>query len=87
MDGTMLDEALRLADAATGVREAAAALRSRFEGLRVVVVDAADMRGETAAARGSRRDLFLGATDGHCWQLTSDPAAAAGLFVCDRGTA
>ena len=81
----MLAEAVRLADASAGVRDAATALRQRFTGLRVVVVDAFDMRGETPAARGARRDLYLGTSDGHCWQMTNDPAVAQGLFVCDRG--
>ncbi len=84
MDTATLAEALQLAEAAAGVREAAAVLRQRFAGLRVVVVDAFDMRGEKPAARGARRELFLGASDGHCWTLTADPAAAQGLFVCDR---
>jgi len=84
MDSDMLLEALRLADAAAGVREAASELRQRFAGLRVVVVDAFDMRGERPAARGTRRDLFLGTSDGHCWQVTADPRLALGLFVCDR---
>jgi hypothetical protein len=42
------------------------------------------MRAETPAALGQRRALYLGASDGHCWQVTSDLAQAAGLFVADR---
>lgn len=82
MDATQLADALTLADAAANAREAAAALRQRFAGLRIVVVDAFDMRDETPAARGTKRALYLGASDGHCWQVTADPAAACGLFVC-----
>lgn len=82
MDDALLAEALALADAAPGVREAASALRQRLPGLRVVVVDAFDMRDEKPAARGAQRALYLGASDGHCWQVTDDPAAARGLFVC-----
>lgn len=85
MDATALREALAIADAAGTVREAAAALRARFGALRIVVVDALDMRGEAPAAIGARRQLFLGASDGHCWAVTSDAAIAAGLFVSDRG--
>jgi hypothetical protein len=66
------------------VREAAAALRARFASLRVVVVDAFDMRGEPLAAQGTRRQLHYGASDGHCWTVTADAAQAAGLFVADR---
>jgi hypothetical protein len=83
-DAGGLQQALALAEAAASVREAAAALRARFAPLRVVVVDALDMRHELAAATGPRRALYLGASDGHCWQMTQDPARAAGLFICDR---
>lgn len=85
MDAAALTQALAIADAAPGVREAAAALRQAFAPLRVVVVDAIDMRGETPAARGTRHQLFLGASDGHCWTVTSEPAQAAALFVSARG--
>lgn len=84
MTPAALTEALALAEAAASVREAAAALRSRFAPMRVVVVDAADMRGETPAARGARRSLFFGASDGHCWALTTDATQAAGLFIAEQ---
>jgi hypothetical protein len=80
-----LAEALAIADAASSVRDAAAALRSRFAPLRVVVVDGFDMRGETPAASGSRCALYFGASDGHCWAVTADASRAAGLFIADRG--
>jgi hypothetical protein len=78
-----LSEIIALADEAGTVREAAAALRQRLAPLRVVVVDAFDMRAEIPAARGRRRLLWFGASDGHCWQVTQDPAQAAGLFLAD----
>lgn len=84
MTPAALTEALALAEAAASVREAAAALRSRFAPMRVVVVDAADMRGETPAARGATRSLFFGASDGHCWTMTTDATQAAGLFISER---
>lgn len=84
MDTATLADALALADAAGTVREAAAALRSRYAPLKVVVVDAADMRAEQPAAQGERRAIYLGASDGHCWQVTTDPAQVAGLFITDR---
>jgi hypothetical protein len=84
MDATTLARALQLADTATSVREAAAALRLQFAPLKVVVVDALDMSAETPAAQGERRALYLGASDGHCWQVTQDPAQAVGLFITDR---
>jgi len=80
----MLAEALAIADAAASVREAAAALRAHFAALRVVVVDAFDMRSETPAAVGTKRQIFLGASDGHCWSVTADPAQASGLILCER---
>lgn len=83
-DAPTLAEALSLADAAGTVREAAAALRQRFAPLRVVVVDAFDMRGEQPAIAGTRRALYFGSSDGHCWQVTQDPAQVSGLFVVDR---
>ena len=84
MDATTLTQALALADAAGGVREAAAALRSALAPLRVVVVDAFDMRGEAPAASSTRCHLYLGANDGHCWTVTQDWARAAGLFITER---
>ncbi|NTV10796.1 MAG: hypothetical protein HGA47_08465 [Zoogloea sp.] len=70
---------------ATGVapRELAAALRPRLAGLRVTVVDALDMRGETPVIRQPDCDVFLMAFDGHCWSMTTDPAAAAGIVLTE----
>ncbi len=85
MEPATLLEAMTIADAASGVREAAAALRTRFAGLRVVVVDAFDMRSETPAAVGTNRQLYLGASDGHCWAVTSDAGQACGFFIAERG--
>lgn len=84
MDAQALAHALTLADAAPTVRDAAASLRQHFNGLRVVVVDALDMRDETPAAQGQKRNVFLGASDGHCWHTTADPSLASALFVADR---
>lgn len=84
MDAAVLSEAMKIADAAEGVRQAAAALRERFAGLRVVVVDAFDMRSETPAAIGTKRQLYLGASDGHCWSVTTDAGRAAGFFIAER---
>lgn len=84
MDARTAAEALALAEAAATVHDAAEALRQRYAPLRVVVVDAFDMRGETPAAVGDRRTLYYGASNGHCWQVTCDPAQAAGFFLTDR---
>ena len=76
-----LAEALRLAETAGSAREAAALLRQQFTALRIIVVDAFDMRSETPAAQGPQRRLYLGASDGHCWSVTTDPGQVAGLFL------
>jgi hypothetical protein len=52
--------------------------------LRVMVVDADDMRDEPPAASDARHHLYLGASDGHCWAVTNDLAQAAGLFIAAR---
>ena len=80
-----MQEAVALADAAGSVREAAASLRTRFANLSVVVVDAFDMRSETPAAVGTKRQLYLGASDGHCWTVTRDVGQACGFFIAERG--
>ena len=84
MDTHTAAEALALAEGAATVRDAAALLRQRYAPLRVVVVDAFDMRGETPAAQGDRRTLYYGSSNGHCWAVTSDPAQAAGFFLTER---
>lgn len=81
LSAARLAEALALAETAASAREAAALLRERFAPLRVVVVDAFDMRSEKPAAQGARRALYLGASDGQCWAVTTDPAEAVGLFL------
>jgi hypothetical protein len=78
-----IDEALRLAEAAPTVREAAAVLRQQLAPLRVMVVDAFDMRGEAPLAQGTRRVLWGAASDGHCWSVSSDAGAIAGLYLAD----
>lgn len=84
MDAALLANALALAEATPTLREAAAELRTRLAPLKVVVVDAMDMRDEQPAAAGASRALYLGATDGHCWQVTADLAQARGLILTDR---
>jgi hypothetical protein len=84
LDDAALNRALAIADAPGSLREAAAALRAAFGPLRVVVVDAFEMRAEAPVAIGSRRLLYLGASDGHCWTVTREPAQAAGFFIADK---
>jgi len=80
-----LPEAIALADSASTVREAATLLRERFAPLKVVVVEAFDMRDETPAASGAKRVIWGAASDGHCWQVTGDLRSVAGLYLADKG--
>lgn len=82
--GASLAELLALADSAATVREAATLLRQRLAPLRVVVVDAFDMRGEVPAATGERRLLWGAVSDGHCWQVSTDLSHLSGLYLADR---
>ncbi|WP_022981488.1 hypothetical protein [Ideonella sp. B508-1] len=79
-----LSEAIALADSANTVREAALLLRERLAPLRVIVVDAFDMRGETPAAVGQRRLLWGAVSDGHCWQVSADLSALSGFYLADQ---
>lgn len=83
--GGSLAEALALAEGAATVREAAALLRQRYAPLRVVVVDAFDMRHEPPLATGTRRVLWGAVSDGHCWQVSTDASALAGFYLADKG--
>lgn len=78
---TPIEAALALAEAQPDVRAAASALRQHYPNARIVVVDAFDMRAEPKAAAGAKVSLWYGASDGHCWTVTTDPAQAAGLFI------
>lgn len=86
MDTADLHLAVTLADSAATTRDAVTALRQRFPALRVSAVDSLDMRDETPVAQGRLRTLWLGASDGHCWRVTNDPAQAAALFIAEGGT-
>ncbi|MFM2056163.1 MAG: hypothetical protein RLY71_548 [Pseudomonadota bacterium] len=83
-DTAALAAAVQLADSAPGVRAAASLLRERFAPLKVVVVDAFDMRAETPLATGERVLCWAGASDGHCWQVTPDLGQASGLFLAAK---
>jgi hypothetical protein len=74
---------LQAAEAAPTLREAAAALRAAAPGLRVLPMDALDLRDEKPALSGSRRTLYLGMSDGHCWAMTTHLSSASAIFVVD----
>jgi DNA-binding IclR family transcriptional regulator len=67
--------------AAATVREAAASWRAAHPDQRVVVVDAMDMRGETAALRCGARSIYLATSNGHCWAITEQPEDATALIL------
>jgi hypothetical protein len=81
MNPQAIQAALAQAEHNDSVRAVANLLRTQLAPLRVVVVDAADMRDETPALRTDRHAVYWGASDGHCWAVTADPARAVGLFI------
>lgn len=71
-------------EAAPSLRDAAAIWRTRDPAMRVVVVDAMDMRGETPALTLGKRCVFLATTNGHCWR-TTDLAEEASALILTEG--
>lgn len=71
-------------EAAPSLRDAAAIWRTRDPAMRVVVVDAMDMRGETPALTLGKRCVFLVTTNGHCWR-TTDLAEEASALILTEG--
>ncbi|MDP2771354.1 MAG: hypothetical protein Q8O81_16155 [Giesbergeria sp.] len=78
-----LRDAGEVVSAAASVREAAATWRARDPAMRVVVVDAMDMRGETAALTLGKRRIFLATTNGHCWSTTDLAEEASALILTE----
>jgi uncharacterized protein YbjT (DUF2867 family) len=76
-----LREAGEVVSAAASVREAAATWRARDPVMRVVVVDAMDMRDETPALTLGQRRIFLATSNGHCWTTTQQAAEATALIL------
>jgi hypothetical protein len=70
-----------LISAAATLREAAAAWRAQDPAMRVVVVDAMDMRGEPAALHCGERSIYLATSTGHCWAITEQPEEATALIL------
>jgi len=76
-----LRDAAEVLGGGASAREAAAMWRARDPAMRVVLVDAMDMRGETPALRLGPRSIFLASTNGHCWSVTDQPADATALIL------
>ena len=69
---------------ASTLREAVAQWRTRHPEVRTVLVDAFDMRDETPALRLGARNVYLAATDGHCWHVTQQPEDACALILTEE---
>jgi len=76
-----LDAAAALIGAAPTLREGAAQWRTRHPEVRTMLVDAMDMRDETAALRLGTRSVYLATSNGHCWSITQKPEEADALIL------
>ncbi len=74
--------AAQILSAAANVRAAASEIRQALAPLRTLVLDAFDMRAEQPVMRLPQdRAIYLMATDGHCWNVTQEPAQANALVL------
>ena len=78
-----LRDASEVICAAASLRDAAALWRARDPAMRVVLVDARDMRDETPALRLGARSVYLASTNGHCWSVTDKAAEATALILTE----
>ncbi|MGB4583000.1 MAG: hypothetical protein WBI05_02580 [Rhodoferax sp.] len=76
-----LRSAAEVIGAASSLRDAAALWRARDPDMRVLVVDALDMRDETPALLLGRRRVYLATSNGHCWHVTEQPLEATALIL------
>jgi len=67
--------------AASSLRDAAAILRVRDPAMRVVVVDAVDMRDEIPVQLLGSRRVYLAASSGLCMHITQQPEEATALIL------
>lgn len=81
VDAGQLQRIAMLIARSADLHTAVAAVRAAFPQLRTQIVDALDVKTEQPAFRVGTRHVFLVASDGHCWQITRDPARAAGLLL------
>ncbi len=78
-----LRSAAEVIGAASSLRDAAALWRARDPAMRVVVVDAMDMRDETPALQLGHRRIYLATSNGHCWSVTEQPLEATALILTE----
>ncbi|MCK9215529.1 MAG: hypothetical protein WA134_01980 [Rhodoferax sp.] len=76
-----LRSAAEVIGAASSLRDAAALWRARDPDMRVLVVDALDMRDETPALLLGQRRVYLATSNGHCWHVTEQPLEATALIL------
>jgi hypothetical protein len=79
-----LREASLVIAAASSLRDAAALWRARDPAMRVLLVDAMDMRDETPALLLGARSVFLASTNGHCWSVTDKIDDADALILTEQ---
>ena len=65
------------------LNDAASILRARDPALRVLLVDAMDMRDETPTQLQGHRRVYLATSNGHCWSITQQPAEATALILTE----
>jgi hypothetical protein len=81
LSGEQLLAATEVVGYAPTIRDAVALWRSRYPQVRAMVVDEMDMRDETPALRLGHRNVYLAATDGHCWHVTQSADEASALIL------
>jgi len=84
MTADYLRSASEVIGAAPSLRDAAAIWRARDPAIRVVLVDAMDMRDETPALLLGHRRVYLATSNGHCWSVTEQPDEATALILTEE---
>ena len=70
-----------LVGTAVTLRDAATIWRSQHPEMKVVLVDAMDMRDEKPALLLGARKVYLATSNGHCWSVTEQPEEADALIL------
>jgi hypothetical protein len=78
-----LRQASEVIGGASTLRDAATIWRARDPAMRVVVVDALDMRDETPALVLGKRRVYLASSNGHCWSTTEEAVNASALILTE----
>ncbi|MDO9199133.1 hypothetical protein [Rhodoferax sp.] len=81
MTADYLRNAGEVIGAASSLRDAAAIWRARHPDMRVVLVDAADMRDEIPALMLGSRRVYLATSSGLCMHITQQPEEATALIL------